>query len=197
MPGRSGIFGEPVNRTLLNFVAFQAGWFACVLGAANGMPWLGLLVVGLIVTLHIRSADQPGHELQLLALCVGSGLVFDSLLVSSGWVIYPSGMMFSGIAPYWILAMWALFSTTLNLSMGWLKRSLVLASVMGAVFGPLSYLAGERLGAIGLVDSRSSLVALALIWALVMPMLTYVARRLDGTRVPVSVGPFKKLPGTE
>ena len=186
-----------MNRTLINFIAFQAGWFSCVLSASNGMPWLGLLIVGLIVVLHIRSADQPRHEIQLLALCVGLGLVFDSLLVSSGWVTYPSGMMFTGIAPYWILAMWALFSTTLNLSMGWLKSSLVLASIMGAVFGPLSYLAGQRLGAIVLVDLRSSLVALAVIWALVMPILTYAARRLDGAPKHATIVPLQKLPGTE
>jgi hypothetical protein len=28
-------------RLLVNFVAFQLGWFACVLGAAQGLPWLG------------------------------------------------------------------------------------------------------------------------------------------------------------
>jgi hypothetical protein len=186
-----------VNRTLINFIAFQAGWFSCVLSAANGIPWLGLLLVGLIVVLHIRAADQPRHELQLLAWCLGLGLVFDSLLVSSGWVSYPSGMLVPGIAPYWILAMWALFSITLNLSMGWLKSNLALASVMGAVFGPLSYLAGQRLGAIELVDPRSSLIALAVIWALVMPILTHAARRLDDVRKLAPLVPMQKLPGTD
>lgn len=186
-----------MNRTLLNFVAFQTGWFACVLSASNGMPWLGLLVVGLIVALHVRSADHPSHELQLLFLCLGLGLVFDSLLVSSGWVTYPSGMMFHGIAPYWILAMWALFSTTLNLSMDWLKGSLLLASVMGAVIGPLSYLAGQRLGAIELLDPGSSLTALAFIWALAMPILTYAARRLGDKRKLVAIVQLQKLSGAE
>jgi hypothetical protein len=182
-----------VNRTLINFVAFQVGWFACVLGAANGLPLMGVLVVCLIVALHIRSADQPAHELQLLVLSVILGLVFDSLLVSSGWVRYPSGMLVPGFAPYWILAMWALFSTTLNLSMGWLKNSLVLASVMGAVFGPLSYLAGQRLGAIELVDFRSSMIMLAIIWALVMPILVFAASRVVGARKPVQFVPLQKL----
>jgi len=185
-----------VNRTLFNFVAFQVGWFSCVLGAANGLPLLGVLVVCLIVALHIRLSDQPGHELRLLVLSMLLGLVFDSLLVSSGWVSYPSGMMVAGVAPYWILAMWALFSTTLNLSMGWLKNSLVLASVMGAVFGPLSYLAGQRLGAIQLVDFRSSMIMLALIWALVMPILVFAASRFDHVRKPALV-PLQKLNGGE
>jgi len=186
-----------MSRTLINFAAFQAGWFSCVLSASNGLPLLGLLVVCLIVTLHIRTAEQPSHELWLLTLCVVMGLVFDSLLVSSGWVSYPSGMLVSGVAPYWILAMWALFSITLNYSMGWLKSSLVLASVMGAVFGPLSYLAGQRLGAIELVDFRASMVALAIIWAVVMPVLVYAAGRLDGKRKVAPMIPLQKLSGTE
>lgn len=186
-----------MSRTLINFVAFQVGWFSCVLGAANGLPWLGVLVVCLIVALHIRSSDQPVHELGLLVLSILLGLVFDSLLVSTGWVRYPSGMIVPGIAPYWILAMWALFSTTLNLSMGWLKSSLVLASVMGAVFGPLSYMAGQRLGAIEWVDFRSSMIMLAIIWALVMPILIFAASRLDGMRKTYRLVPVQKLNGGE
>jgi hypothetical protein len=104
-------------------------------------------------------------------------------------------MVFSGIAPYWILAMWALFSTTLNLSMGWLKSSRLLASFMGAVFGPLSYLAGRRLGAIELVNFSSSMIALAVIWAVVMPILMYAASRFDGASKFMPVVPLQELPG--
>ena len=84
----------------------------------------------------------------------------------------------------------------LNYSMGWLKSSLVLASVMGAIFGPLSYLAGERLGAIQLVDTRSSILALAVIWAVVMPTLVHAAARFDNNHKAASMVPLK-FPGAE
>lgn len=184
-----------MKRTLINFVAFQAGWFSCVLSAAYGSPWMGLIAVCVIVMSHLVSADDRVHEVQLVALAVFLGLIFDSLLVSSGWVRYPSGMVFSGIAPYWILAMWALFATTLNLSMGWLKNNRLLASFMGAVFGPLSYLAGQRLGAIELVNFSSSMIALTVIWAVVMPILTSAASRIDDVNKPLPVVPLKALPG--
>lgn len=184
-----------MKRTLINFVAFQAGWFSCVLSAAYGSPWMGLIVVCVIVVSHLMTADDRVHEVQLVALAVLLGLIFDSLLVSSGWVRYPSGMVISGIAPYWILAMWALFATTLNLSMGWLKNNRLLASFMGAVFGPLSYLAGQRLGAIELVNFSSSMIALTVIWAVVMPILTSAASRIDDVNKPLPVVPLKALPG--
>ena len=184
-----------MKRTLINFVAFQAGWISCVLSAAYGSPWMGLIVVCVIVVSHLMTADDRVHEVQLVALAVLLGLIFDSLLVSSGWVRYPSGMVISGIAPYWILAMWALFATTLNLSMGWLKNNRLLASFMGAVFGPLSYLAGQRLGAIELVNFSSSMIALTVIWAVVMPILTSAASRIDDVNKPLPVVPLKALPG--
>lgn len=171
-----------MTRTLVNFVAFQAGWFACVIGAANGFPRAGLVVVGLVICLHLVMAARPGQELRLIFLALVMGLVFDSLLVNSGWLKYAGGTMFPGIAPYWILAMWALFATTLNVSMGWLKNKPALALLMGAVFGPLSYMAGQRLGALEFIDFNAAILALAFIWALAMPVLMLAAGRFDGVR---------------
>jgi len=38
---------------ILNFILFQIAWFACVLGAANAMPWLGVLVTVVILIWHL------------------------------------------------------------------------------------------------------------------------------------------------
>ena len=183
-----------MNPKLINFVTFQVGWFTCVLSAANGTPWLGLVVVSAIVANHVLRASWPAHEAQLVTLAVAIGLIFDSLLVSSGWLRYPSGLMLSNMAPYWILAMWALFATTLNSSMDWLKNKLLLASVLGAIFGPLSYMAGQRLGAIELIDGTKATIALALIWSIAMPTLMCAASRFGGRHKLVSIEPMQKLP---
>ena len=180
-----------MNPKLINFVAFQVGWFACVLSAAHYMPWLGLLLVTVIVALHVQRASRPAHEARLVFLASLFGIVFDSLLVASGWVQYSSGMVLTNIAPYWIIAMWALFATTLNSSMGWLRNKLVLASVLGAIFGPLSYIAGQRLGAIEFIDMNKASIALALGWSIAMPLLMYAARRVDGKRNMVTIEPFQ------
>jgi hypothetical protein len=81
-------------------------------------------------------------------------------------------------------ALWALLGTTLNVSMGWLKRRALLAALMGAVAGPLSYVAGVRLGAAHFVDADRALLLLAIGWALAMPALMALAERLDGIRRP-------------
>lgn len=169
-----------MSRAVYNVLASQAGWFACVIGAANGMPWAGLVAVLLIIAIHLHLSKRPGREARLILSAVLIGLVADSLLVMTGLVRYPSGNWIEGLAPYWILAMWGLFATTLNVSMKWLRNRGILALLFGAVGGPLAYLAGEKFGAIELVSPVYALVALSLIWALAMPLLVRLAVRMDG-----------------
>lgn len=165
-------------KLLINFAAFQAGWFSCVLGAAHGIPLLGPVVVLGVILLHLSLARQPGSELKIIFLAAVMGAVADSLLLASGWVAYPNGAWLAGMAPYWIISMWALFATTLNESMVWLRGRPVLAALMGAVGGPLSYLAGQKLGAITFIQTGPALLALAALWAFAMPMLSGLASRL-------------------
>lgn len=169
-----------MKLSALNYVLFQAGWFACVMSAAHGQPLLGLIAVVLILGLHLSLARDLRNELKLVLACAAIGLVLDSLLLATGWVSYPNGNWIPGVAPYWIVALWLLFSTTLNLSMGWLKGRAWMAALLGAVGGPLSYVAGQKLGAIRLENPEAALVAIAIAWALVTPLLCLLAQRWNG-----------------
>jgi hypothetical protein len=164
----------------LNFIAFQVGWFSSVLGAAKEMPWLGPLVLIGVVIIHLRQAHRPELEVGLIIACGVIGAHFDSILVALGWVTYASGYISTSLAPYWIVTMWMLFATTLNRSMGWLKGKLMLATVLGGIAGPMSYIAGQKLGGMQFVEPVAALVFLAVGWAAVMPVLMILASRLDG-----------------
>jgi len=169
-----------------NFVAFQLGWFACVLGAAHGLPWAGSTVVLAIVAWHLRRAVRPRAELVLVLIAAGIGALWDSALAALGLVQFPHGVLIEGTAPHWMVALWMVFATTLNLSLAWLKRSLALAAAFGGVGGPLAYLGGAKLGALVLVEQGPALAALALGWGVLTPLLIAVARRCDGfVRAPV------------
>jgi len=177
-----------MTRLFINLAASEAGWFACVSGAANGLPWLGPLVVLGLILMHLRLSKRPGPEIRLILSAVLIGLIADSLLVVTGLVSYPVGTWLEGFAPYWILAMWALFATTLNVSFKWLRGRNVLAAVLGAIGGPLAYLAGKELGAITFNDQTLALAALAVIWAAAMPLLMKLAVRMDGMSEVVMPG---------
>jgi hypothetical protein len=103
---------------LVNFLLFQAGWLACVLGAARGLPWIAILYGVPALALHLRWARRAFLEFRLILVCVLTGLVFDSLLLASGWVAFPNGWWIPGAAPYWMLqqclAPWAGPSPTLR-----------------------------------------------------------------------------------
>ncbi len=165
---------------LINFAAFQIGWFSSVIGAAKQMPWLGPIALLVVLAIHLRQARRPEAELTLIVACGLVGMFFDSILVAFNWVSYPSGQFSEFLAPYWIVTMWMLFGTTLNLSMGWLKGRPLLAAFFGAIGGPASYIAGQKLGGIVFVDYYAALIALAIGWAVFMPLLLIVAERYNG-----------------
>ena len=52
---------------LINFLLFQIGWFAAVLGAAHGAPWLGVVVVPLVLGLHLALSPDWRPELAIAA----------------------------------------------------------------------------------------------------------------------------------
>ena len=64
-------------RTLINFAAFQAGWFACVAGAAHGLPWLGPLLALPVAGWHLANADRPTDELRFMLVATALGMLFD------------------------------------------------------------------------------------------------------------------------
>jgi Protein of unknown function (DUF2878) len=162
-----------------NFIAFQIGWFACVLGAAHGYAPEGALVALAIVGAYVALAAHPGRELALVAAAAATGAAADSLLASSGWLRYDAGVLVEGTAPYWIVAMWALFAITLNVSMRPLRGRLWLGALLGLVGGPAAYYAGANLGALTLVQLVPALAALAAVWALATPLLFSLALRLE------------------
>jgi hypothetical protein len=73
-----------------------------------------------------------------------------------------------------------LFATTLNVSMRWLRGKPKLAAIFGFFGGPASYLAGQNLGGIILNNEFAALLALAIGWAVIMPVLISLSENLDG-----------------
>lgn len=167
-------------RLFINFLLFQFAWFSSVLGAANQVPLAGPAAVALVVGVHLYIAERPYSEFLLVLACGFIGAIFDSVLVTTGWVGYPAGMFTSTMAPYWIITMWMSFATTLNVSMGWMQGRPWLAAVMGLIAGPLTYLAGAKLGGIQLLNQDAAFIALGLGWAVLMPILLMLSRRLNG-----------------
>jgi len=162
-----------------NVVLFQLGWFACVLGAANDLPALGPIVVLGVVAWHLLSSKQPGAEFALVVAAVVIGALFETLLVWGGWTRFENGVPAAGLPALWMIAMWPLFATTLNVSLRWMRGRPVLAALFGLIGGPLAYFGGAQLGALELATLSVALTVIGLGWALLTPALLLLASRLD------------------
>ena len=170
-------------RLILNLAAFQTGWLAAVLGAAQGLAWLGPTVAAGAIALHLGVACRRSLEVRLLGAAVVVGVVLEQALLVAGFTLYPGDPSW---VPLWMLALWPLFATSLNVSLAWLKPHRRLAVIAGAVAGPLAYAAGEALGAIRL--EGHALPAIALGWAVALPLLLALASRWNGCVAATEIG---------
>jgi len=171
----------------LNIAAFQIGWFACVMGAARGMPWAGTVIALAVVAMHLVLAPNARYQSVLVVSVAVLGFIVDTLLTQGGWLAFTSGVLLPDTAPYWMVALWMIFATTLNVSLNWLKNRWWLAAMFGATGGPLAYYAGTEFGAVTLMHPVSALVAVGVAWALAMPLLLVLAERLNGALRPKKV----------
>jgi hypothetical protein len=167
-----------------NAVVFQCAWFAAVLGASHDRPLLGTACVAAAIAWHLAVSARPAQELRLVLLACLIGAVVESAIVRQGHVSYPSGQPWPTLAPYWIVALWGLLAIALNVTMRWLRGRTMLAVLLGAALGPLSFSSGARLGGAQLLHPTEALATLALVWAVLLPALVMLSARWDGVSVP-------------
>jgi hypothetical protein len=166
---------------LQNFILFQAGWFACVLGGASSdYPWAGAVAVAVILAVHLARAKDVRSEVLLVMLTAAVGTAWDSSLMLAGLFTFQNGVVVSGLVPIWMIAMWGLFATTLNVSMKWMKGRYLLAAIFGALGGPIAYYAGYRLGAVDFNNTQMTMIAVAVGWSVIMPALVMLTTRFNG-----------------
>lgn len=164
---------------LANFLLFQLLWFGSVIGAANGYAWAGPMCLLVLVLCHFKWIARDSHaDMLLMIVCVLLGLSIDTLGSYIGFVDFVLYDV-EPLTPFWLLCLWAGFALTINHSMGWMKGRFVLAAVAGAVFGPLSYYAGWQAGAMQWLQPTLAAVFISISWALVMPSLCLLARRVE------------------
>ncbi len=177
--GLTGVVSKTSFQALTNYAGLQIGWLACALGAAWGYPWLGPVVVAGHVALHFGWATRRKAELYFILLAAALGLLVDGGQKASGLLTYASDNSLPWLAPYWIVAMWVLFATGFSTSLKWLRGRYRLAAIGGAIFGPLSYAGGARLGGIEFnYDYYFTMVVMGVIWALVMVGLSWLSTAL-------------------
>jgi hypothetical protein len=169
-------------RAVVNYIAFQIGWFAAVLGAGHGMPWLGVAIIPLVLLVSLVLSANWRQELVIAIASATMGFVVDTGLGIAGVFAPVPFLLPRPFSPLWMVMLWVNQATTLNGCLAWLRGRYLAGSFFGAIGGPLAYLSGAKLGAATL-PSTNGLVILGITWACAFPALLaaaeFVRRRMS------------------
>ncbi len=170
-----------MKRKLFTFIGFNACWLVCVIGAAQGVPWAGPIVVLVFCACVLSMSDEFTGDTVLLAGAAVFGYLADSVLVGLGAFTFPPTAAWGRPSAVWMVALWVNLAVCTPVIFGPLRGRYVIAALFGAVGGAVSYAAGMRLGAIVIEGQR--FVGLAMIgvaWAVSMPALLWGVERTRG-----------------
>ncbi|MDF2178211.1 DUF2878 domain-containing protein [Aliiglaciecola sp. CAU 1673] len=155
-----------------NAAWFQCFWFLAILGKTTMLPALAALLL-----LHVVLHSQPMSELRMMIMGAGFGLLIDGLLTNMGIFVFEPAI--SVVIPLWLLGLWIAFCATLRNSLSFLLNKPLLGLVLGSITGPMSYLAGMKLGAVTFgLPMLHTLLIISAIWALLMPTLAFLSKHI-------------------
>lgn len=160
----------------ITFAAYELAWLVSVEGAGRGHAWPGVVAVSLFATWRLATSRTRTVDVRLVVVALGLGLLLEVTWTGAGLLQYAAPWP-RPVAPAWLLALWAAFALTVVPLLRYLHERPRLAAALGAVGGPLAYLGAAR-GWHALAMSTPAwrpLLALALGWALAMPLLTSLA----------------------
>lgn len=156
----------------INQAFFQASWPACVLGAANGMLWPGVLVVGLFALWQLYPKRMHRRDPFVLGAFVAAGLVMDTLWVRTGVVEYAMAWPSPRFVPAWLLLLWVALALTVNHSLAIFRSRWRLFALAAAIGSPLSYSVAAGFGAVTWLAPEWIVIAcVGPVWGLVVGML--------------------------
>lgn len=154
------------------------GWFVCIAAVRYDLEIPALLFCSALVVAHFYFTHSPRKEFKLALMCLGLGIVMDSSLQYFS-VIHFYGWSLNPFSPFWLWMIWVMFALTLNASLSFLQNHhWLLSALAGLMFGPLSYLAGTKLGAAAFNETLLPTAVLAFIWMITLPLLVFISKTL-------------------
>ncbi len=152
---------------VLLYLWFYVGWFVCIFLAQRDLSSWSLLLAAVSWGLSLRLYPQGVRGIVFFLFLLGLGLGFDTFAVNYELLVLTTSSQFG--LPLWLVSIWLLFLSVLPMMRSFFERRLMLAGLLGAIFGPLSYLSGQKFSLVTLVGWSGTL-AYVLFWALFFPL---------------------------
>ena len=132
---------------LINGILFGISWLLLVTYGAHEFIWISLLIATsyflsqiILFSKFDRNSFLICIPLSIYALLFG--LIQEMVFIYSGILSYPNESIFP---PFWLLALYPLFALTLNSSLSFLNKNIVLTFILGGIGGTFSYILIEQL----------------------------------------------------
>ncbi|NQX88728.1 MAG: DUF2878 domain-containing protein [Halioglobus sp.] len=158
------------SSLFLNGLLFNLSWFAIVVSHS---PLIAPIIVLLHLFIHFRWFAYGIVEARFIIVVTAVGAVLDQILFFAGILTSYSHGPF---APLWLSCLWPVLATTLMHAFSGLQSRLALASVVGAIGGAGSYVAGTRLSDVAFTSFIWGPVVMAVAWAILFPALVLGAK---------------------
>ncbi|WP_193754330.1 DUF2878 domain-containing protein [Microbulbifer sp. Q7] len=171
-----------IGKLFFSGLVFEGVWLVCVL--SPGVTVLAAVTLANLL-IHLWLFDlqaAPGERtssvvrtLLWVALVALSGAAMDALLFHFGQFATSAEFRF---LPLWLAFLWVNFSLALRFAFRFLQRNLWVAALFGATGGPLSYWVGAKINGDVILGQpiMATVLLLALLWAVYLPVLMACAR---------------------
>ncbi|MGA1590500.1 MAG: DUF2878 domain-containing protein [Methylophilaceae bacterium] len=165
-----------MKHKLINFILFQSIWFILILAAAHE-SFYGLALGLLLILVQYWHGKLMVPDFKLILASIIIGFAHDTSLNYFKFIQYNIDFN-TYYSPFWIIGLWISFALTINHSLAWLGNKKLLQMIFGLIGGPLAYIAGEKLGAIYMINTMT-LYVLALSWACITPLLFQFKKKVS------------------
>jgi len=171
-----------ITRKLFYAIAFQAGWFFCIL-AGN---WISLAYAVIFLTIHFWLLAQDRYfslrkEIYWIGIVAIGGLILETISFSAAFLLYgESAILFEYLAlpPLWLLNLWIIFAIALRTCLSFIFYNPKITYLSACLCIPLNYYAGAKLNNhVNISEPYTlSLATITLMWLILLRVLIHLKR---------------------
>ena len=155
-----------LKKNLFTILSFKIVWLSCFFGEIYFSSLVGFVVGVIFLGTFIFFQQKKLLIIKKIFIFSFIGYSFDSLLSFLGFYKINAQINFLFL-PLWFLVLWPCFSCLLIDVLKFLKYKKIFITILGAIFGPLSYYAGISAG-LASVSSMTIFILMSFFWAMLM-----------------------------
>ncbi|HAB98598.1 MAG TPA: hypothetical protein DCE71_02100 [Parachlamydiales bacterium] len=168
-----------IPPSLINGILYGSAWFLLIIYGSQSSLFFSIMIAagcygGQLWLLTKFDSRTLRSYIVLSIVALGLGFLQEMFFIYLKIVVYPKESIFP---PLWLLALYPLFSLTLNSSLVFLNKSPTFTFLLGGFGALFSYLSGERLGVIQLIPPLAQPI-IFLFWGLFLTILVIFNRKL-------------------